>query len=99
MGNRKHHKKLRAEARATMAATGESYQTVLLRLRARARNRPATQTHPPDLLSVAYFGLPVTLATFEILGDLSCVVLSEPHLGQPFPRNPLLALGRRRSMS
>jgi hypothetical protein len=39
----------------------------------------------------------VTLATFEILGDVSCVVLSAPHLARPFPRNPLLALSRDRS--
>jgi hypothetical protein len=97
MGNRNHHKKLRAEARATMARTGESYQKVLVRLRARAQRRPAAEARQVDLLPVTYFGLPVTLATFEILGNVSCVMISAHHRARPFPDNPLLALSRDRS--
>jgi hypothetical protein len=83
-----------------MARTGESYQRVLVRLRSRgAQGAPAAQARQVDLISVAYFGLPVTLATFEILGDLSCVVISARHLARPFPDNPLVALSRRRSLN
>jgi hypothetical protein len=97
MGNRHHHKKMRADVRAIMARTGESYQQVLVRLRARAQPRPAAEGHQVDLLPVSYFGLPVTVATFELLGDLSCVVVSAHHLARPLPANPLLALARQRS--
>ena len=100
MGNRNHNKKIRTEARRIMATTGESYQRVLLRLRSRtAQSRPPAQARQVDLLPVIYFGLPVTLATFEILGDLSCVALSAHHLARPFPDNPLVGLSRRRSLN
>jgi hypothetical protein len=100
MGNRRHHKKLRTKARAVMATTGESYQRVLTRLRSEASPRrfPA-QGAAVDLIAGTYFGVPVTLATFEILGDLSCVVLSSRHLERPFPGNPLLGLARPRSFN
>jgi hypothetical protein len=83
-----------------MARTGESYQQALVRLRSgSAQRRPAAEARQVDLLSVSYFGLPVTLATFEILDDLSCVVLSGPYLAGPLPDNPLFALPRRRCSS
>lgn len=100
MGNRRHHKKLRNEARAIMATTGENYQRVLSRLRSqRSRRRIPIQSQAVDLIAGAYFGLPVTLATFEILGDLSCVVVSSHHLQRPFPGNPLFGLARPRSFN
>ncbi len=61
MANRHAHKKLRAEIRARMAKTGESYQA--------ARNRIATRAvrHAiaVDLVPFTRFGVPMTLATFE----------------------------------
>jgi len=50
-----------------------------------------------DLLPIRYFGIPSTLATFEIAERLSVVVLSNSRLPGPFPLNALLALGSRRS--
>ncbi|MEO6601792.1 MAG: hypothetical protein ABIQ16_18080 [Polyangiaceae bacterium] len=81
-----------------MAATGESYQQALSRL----RGKPLASSRPPhdiDLLPIEYFGLPLTLATFQILDDLSCIVVSGSRLSRPFPKSPLFALARRRSMS
>lgn len=75
MGNRHHHKKMRAEVRATMAATGEGYQQALSRLRSK-RQLAARPSPDTDLIAIEYFGIPLTLATFEILGDLSCLVMS-----------------------
>lgn len=66
MGNRHHNKKLRAAVRATMARTGESYQTVLARLRSQARKAVAGPGDV-DLIAIDYFGVPLTLATFQIL--------------------------------
>lgn len=97
MGNRHHHKKLRAEVKAAMAATGASYQQVLARLRAEQR-AAAAPVNDIDLIPIAYFGLPLTLATFEILGDLSCLVLSGG-LPRPFPKSPLFALARARRVN
>lgn len=90
MGNRHHHKKLRAEVRARMARTGESYQQALTRIRDERVQRE--QARDVDLVSIAYFGVPVTLATFEIAGRLACVVVSSRHLAGPFPRSPLAGL-------
>jgi hypothetical protein len=98
MGNRHHNKKLRAAVRATMAKTGESYQTVLCRLRSQQRQAVAPATDV-DLIPIDYFGIPLTIATFEILGDLSCVVTPGSLSLGPFPRNPLFALARQRSLS
>ena len=98
MGNRHHHKRMRADVRAAMAVTGESYQQALSRLRA-ARRRAAAPPRDIDLITIDYFGIPLTLATFEILGDLSCVAMSGGRFPQPFPKSPLLALARRRSLS
>jgi hypothetical protein len=93
MGNRHHHKKLRAEVRARMASTGESYQTALARIQAR-RSASAVRS-PMDLVSVEYFGVTATLATYEIAGRLACVIVSSPHHRGPFPANPLVALASR----
>lgn len=98
MGNRHHDKKLRADVRAAMAVTGESYQQALLRLRGQLP-AAAAPSRDPDLIPIAYFGIPLTLATFEILGDLSCVVLSGSRFSRSVPKSPLFALARRRSMS
>ena len=98
MGNRHHHKKMRVHVRATMAATGESYQQALYRLRS-ARRKAATPARDVDLIPIEYFGIPLTLATFEILGDLSCVALSGRQFPRSFPKSPLFALARRRSLS
>jgi hypothetical protein len=95
MGNRHHHKKLRAEVRAAMTVTGESYQQVLCRLRGVRSSAPALEPRI-DLIPIQYFGIPATLATFEILGDLSCVALwgsrSSP------PNSPFFGLARRRNV-
>jgi hypothetical protein len=98
MGNRHHHKRMRAEVRAAMAATGESYQQALSRLR-NARRKAAAPTRDVDLIRIQYFGIPVTLATFEILDDLACVALSGGQFPRPAPKSPLFALARRRSLS
>jgi hypothetical protein len=98
MGNRHHNKKLRAAVRATMARTGESYQTVLSRLRRQGREA-VPRTSDVDLIRIDYFGVPMTIATFELLGDLSCVVTPGSFSSGPFPMNPLFALGRQRSLS
>ncbi len=68
MANRHSHKKLRADIRVRMAATGESYQT--------ARHRILLGTSPRehdvdvDLLATEYFGMPITLATFPAIEPL-----------------------------
>ena len=108
MGNRHANKQLRRAVRARMALTGESYQQAhaSLRLRPPTRQAPAaprpTAPRPTagdvDLLSIRYFGVPSVLATFEIAGRLSVLVLSNPFLSGPLPLNPLLALGSRRSV-
>lgn len=57
MGNRRGNKKLRAATRARMAATGESYQ--------KARARLLAEVHAVDLIECSFYGVPVTLATFQ----------------------------------
>lgn len=64
MANRHAHKKLRAEIRARMAATGESYQQA----HARVATRQVTTAPQTDLVPVSYFGIPVALATIESHG-------------------------------
>ena len=61
MANRHSHKKLRAEIRARMAKTGQSYQAARQRILAR------TADHGPavDLVPFRFFGLPMTLAIAE----------------------------------
>lgn len=72
MANRHAHKKLRAEIRDRMIATGEGYQTarqhILARTRAGTYPRPRfisgenRETVAVDLVPLTFFGLPVTLA-------------------------------------
>jgi len=81
-----------------MATTGESYQQALCRLRSAGGNA-AVPTRDVDLIPIEYFGIPLTLATFEILDDLSCVALSGSQFPRPFPKSPLFALARPRSLS
>ena len=66
MANRHTHKKLRAEIRARMAETGESYQTAWHRVLAHVPERPKHATRV-DLVPFTYFGVPITLATSEAL--------------------------------
>lgn len=89
MGNRHHHKKLRAEVRARMARTGEGYQRALARILSEQSARAASAV---DLLHIEYFGVPAALATFDVAGRLACVVVSSQHGRRPFPRTPIFAL-------
>lgn len=102
MGNRHGNKQLQRAARSRMASTGESYQQALASLL--AGREPARLTRlgsqitdiGTDLLPIDYFGLQLALATFEVAGRLSVLVLSGPRGRGPFPLNPLLALGTSR---
>jgi hypothetical protein len=96
MGNRHHNKKLRAQVRARMAQTGERYQQALSRLAVQRGTN--LQVHDVDLLHVDYFGEPLTVATFQMLDRVSCVVLPSRHLSCSLPKAPILALGLRRSV-
>lgn len=87
MGNRHHHKKLRAEIRARMVTTGESYQRALAWVLA-ARDKYS-------LLEIEYFGASATLAVYAIEGRMACLVVSSSHQRGPFPRTPLHALRDR----
>ena len=98
MGNRHHNKKLRVAVRATMARTGESYQRVLARLQTQQR-QPAARANDVDLIAIDYFGIPLTIATFELLGELSCVVTPGSVSSGPLPKSPLFALSQQRSLS
>lgn len=93
MGNRHHHKKARAEARARMARTGETYQQALARLRALGPRRS-----PHDLLAVEYFGVAATVATFEIAGTVACLVVSSALHRGPLPHTPLAAIASARAV-
>jgi hypothetical protein len=61
MANRHTHKKLRAEVRARMTETGESYQAARNRILA----RPRPHASAVDLVPLTVFGVPMTLATGE----------------------------------
>jgi hypothetical protein len=98
MGNRHHHKKMRAAVRAAMARTGESYQQTLSRLRREKTDRSAPG-RDVDLIPIDYFGFPAMLATFEILEGLSCIVTPGSHLPEPCPKSPFFALARQRNLS
>jgi hypothetical protein len=100
MANRHTHKKLRAEIRARMIATGESYQ----KARARILSSVAAQDRPrTDLVPVSYFGIPATLATLETHGvAVLAVVPSSTLWGRgyphPFPLPLLRGLLRTRGV-
>jgi hypothetical protein len=85
MGNRHHHKKERADARARAARTGESYQTALAKIRAGRR--------PDDLVTFRAFGVEITIAALSILDRVAVVFVSD--LARPSPRSPLRSLGPR----
>ncbi len=77
MANRHAHKKLRAEVRARMAASGESYQQA----HARVATRPIWATSPQtDLVPVSYFGIPLALATIEMHGMSIAVLVPSSRL-------------------
>jgi len=99
MGNRHGNKQLWRAARARMAETGESYQQArasLLAAPEAARCVRATARATDvgaDLTPVRYFGVALALATFQIAGKLSVMVLAGPHGQGPFPLTPLHGLG------
>jgi hypothetical protein len=66
MANRHSHKKLRADIRSRMAATGESYQKA--RQRILSGGAMPARNGDVDLVATSYFGMPITLATIEALG-------------------------------
>jgi hypothetical protein len=83
MANRHAHKKLRAEVRARMAATGETHQQALTRIQAR---RPSVSAPGMDLVGFSYFGIPATLATLEMNGfTVFAVVPSSRWWGHGYP--------------
>ena len=82
MANRRSHKKLRAEAKARMARTGESYQRALQQLLgAQAqRERFAAERAEVDgceLTEFTYFGRPMMLATWRAFGTHGAMLLSD----------------------
>lgn len=83
MANRHAHKKLRAEIRARMRKTGETYQQA--RTRVLSPRRPA-RVPRTALVPCAYFGLPGTLATIEMHGVTVSMLLPSAKLwGQGYP--------------
>ena len=89
MANQHTHKKLRAEIRVRMEATGEKFQTARARILAAARDRPTT-----DLIPFSFFGLPATLATIDAWGFAVFAIVPSSRLSghgypHPFPA-PLL---------
>jgi hypothetical protein len=83
MANRHAHKKLLAEIRARMAATGERYQ----RARARILDRPPVRAH---LTAFVTHGLEGAIATIEDRGLVMHIFISKGGA------TPLRALGVRR---
>ena len=81
MANRHSHKKLRAEVRARMASTGESHQAALQRIRTRRADPSADRPRTPDLIATNYFGVPITVAAYEILSHVRLILVSG--LGAP----------------
>ena len=86
-----------------MAKTGESYQQALARLRAQPPEAPLHAARDIDLLCIDYFGTELTLATFQILERLSCVVVPSSRLARASSasasvsqRSPFLALSGQR---
>lgn len=79
MANRHSHKKRRAEIRARMAATGASYQATLASVvaeRSQSRHRVDSSPRAPSLLQASYFGVPVTLAVYELFSRASLILVS-----------------------
>jgi hypothetical protein len=65
MANRHAHKKLRAQIRARVQATGETYQQARTRILTPA---PSLDDGGTDLIPLSYFGVPGTLATIVFRG-------------------------------
>jgi hypothetical protein len=87
MANRHAHKKLRAEIRARMARTGESFQAA----RNRIVSRAVLHAIAVDLVPFSRFGVPMTLATFEGETVDSFAVLGQvPRLAASMPRSFLV---------
>jgi hypothetical protein len=97
MANRHAHKKLRAEVRARMAATGETYQQA----HARVMNRPVSVSAvKTDLVPVSYYGIPLALATIEMHGRSFNVLVPSSRLwrkGYPAQSPAPLLLAAMRS--
>ena len=92
MANRHAHKKLRAEVRARMAATGESYQQAHARVATRQVSATAPQA---DLVPVSYFGIPLALATIEMHGMSVAVLVPSSRLWRPsYPAHSMVSLMR-----
>jgi hypothetical protein len=88
MANRHAHRKLRAEIRSRMAASGESYQKALAQINLRRVSPNSVRT---DLVTVSYFGIPLALATFEAHGMSLAVLVPSSRLwrhGDP-PQSPV----------
>jgi hypothetical protein len=97
MANRHTHKKLRAEIRARVQKTGESYQQARARILSRG---VALSVEHAELVPFSYFGLPATLATFELQGmTVAAFVPSSTLWGRGYPHPYLLPLLRRPSGS
>lgn len=82
MANRRSHKKVRAEARARMAQTGESYQRALQHVLAEQVRRerfPAEHEELDgcELTEFTYFGKPAMLATWRSFGTHGAMLLSD----------------------
>jgi hypothetical protein len=98
MANRHAHKKLRAEIRARMAETGESYQkarTCILAQKSGASDPKA------DLVHCSYFGFPLALATIEARGTAIAILVPSSRMWgrgypQPYPPSLLRAAMRAR---
>jgi hypothetical protein len=89
MANRHSHKKLRAEVRARMARTGESYQQARQKLLALRRSGSASAQACSgfDLLEFRYLGKPAVLASWHSYGVPIALFLSEAvRLPLMFPR-------------
>jgi hypothetical protein len=77
MANRHSHTKLRAEIRARMASTGESYQTAHRRILALRSSAPRVErTDVPDLIATTYFGMPITVAAYKIFSHVRLILVS-----------------------
>jgi hypothetical protein len=98
MANRHTHKKLRAEIRARMAQTGESYQRARARILAPRVSAVGPQT---DLVAFSCFGIPATLATIEMHGMAVALLLPSSSLwnhAKPHPSPVPLMLAAMRSL-
>lgn len=77
MANRHSHKKLRAEIRARMALTGESHQTAHRRIVSlRSSAQRGERAGVPELIATTYFGVPITVAAYEILSHVRLILVS-----------------------